>query len=106
MARARLEAQDGFGNRSLLFDCPGCGALHAPRVVAANPTDGRPLWTWNHDLNLPTLQPSVLVTWDRYGEAGTKRICHSCVKDGQIQFLGDCTHEHAGETLDLPEITC
>ncbi|MGC4033677.1 MAG: hypothetical protein QM754_18485 [Tepidisphaeraceae bacterium] len=27
--------------------------------------------------------------------------CHSFVRDGQIEFLGDCTHELAGKTVPL-----
>ena len=30
--------------------------------------------------------------------------CHSYVKDGQIQFLNDCSHVLAGQTVDLPEL--
>jgi hypothetical protein len=30
-------------------------------------------------------------------------VCHSFVTDGRIQFLGDCTHALAGQTVDLPE---
>ena len=30
-------------------------------------------------------------------------ICHSFVTDGRIQFLGDCTHKLAGQTVDLPD---
>ena len=30
-------------------------------------------------------------------------VCHSFVTDGRIQFLGDCTHSLAGQTVDLPE---
>jgi len=31
-------------------------------------------------------------------------ICHSFIRDGKIQFLGDCTHALAGQTVDLPEL--
>ena len=30
--------------------------------------------------------------------------CHSFVTDGRIQFLADCTHPLAGQTVDLPEV--
>ena len=30
-------------------------------------------------------------------------VCHSFVTDGRIQFLADCTHALAGQTVDLPE---
>lgn len=31
-------------------------------------------------------------------------VCHSFVTDGRIQFLSDCTHSLAGQTVDLPEM--
>jgi hypothetical protein len=30
-------------------------------------------------------------------------ICHSFIKDGMIQFLDDCTHALAGQTVPLGE---
>lgn len=30
--------------------------------------------------------------------------CHSFVRDGKIEFLGDCTHEMAGTTIELPDV--
>lgn len=33
----------------------------------------------------------------------TKNVCHSFIKDGKIQFLGDCTHALANQTVDLPD---
>jgi hypothetical protein len=29
--------------------------------------------------------------------------CHSFVKDGWIQFLGDCYHELKGLTVEIPD---
>jgi hypothetical protein len=31
-------------------------------------------------------------------------VCHSFVTDGKIQYLSDCTHAMAGQTVDLLEI--
>jgi hypothetical protein len=28
-------------------------------------------------------------------------VCHSFVREGQIQFLGDCTHAFAGQTVPM-----
>ena len=56
-----------------------------------------PVWTWNGDTEKPTLQPSVK-TWDN------THTCHTWITDGQSIFLDDCTHEFAGQTLDLLEI--
>ena len=30
--------------------------------------------------------------------------CHSFVREGRIEFLGDCTHAMVGQTVDLPDI--
>lgn len=84
---------------SLTFDCPGCGLMHAVNVDRPD----RPRWTWNGDMVRPTFSPSLLVRWT-YGDKREPRVCHSFVRDGRIEFLGDCTHEHAGKTLPLPPV--
>lgn len=55
-----------------------------------------PLWSFNGDLEKPTIEPSILVRGVRDGK---DYRCHSFVKDGQWQFLGDCTHELANRTV-------
>ena len=85
------------------WNCPGC---NEPHVV---PTHGASPWGFNGDLERPTLTPSILChPAGRLNENGSVRqtpLCHSFVRDGRIQFLGDCTHPLAGQTVDLPEIT-
>ena len=81
-------------NQSVLFKCPGCGFLHAIHVKGP----ARPTWTWNGSLDAPTFQPSVAVHWTEHGIA---KVCHSFVTDGRIQFLGDCTHALAGQTVPI-----
>lgn len=96
MAIAQLFHVDP-ANDSVLFECPGCGFLPAVHVKGA----ARPTWTWNGSLTAPTFQPSIAVSWD---EQGVPKICHSFVTDGRIQFLSDCTHALAGQTVPLPEM--
>lgn len=48
---------------------------------------------FNGDTEKPTLSPSLLVR-------GSKR-CHSFVKGGMIQFLADCDHPLANQTVEL-----
>lgn len=84
------------------FDCPGCGE---PHVV---PTTGAKAWGFNGSLDAPTLAPSILVhsvrnPWGPVFDS-TPTVCHSFVRDGRIEFLGDCTHALAGQTVDLPDI--
>lgn len=81
------------GEQWLYLWCPGCGLIHTPIV------DGKGAWTWDGNLEAPTLSPSILVS---YG-AGA-RSCHSFVRNGQWQYLEDCTHELAGQTVDLPPL--
>lgn len=70
--------------------CPACKHGHL--------FDDR--WTFNGDYDKPTFRRSMLVNQD--GKPGHPR-CHSFVTDGKIEFLNDCTHEMAGQTVDLPE---
>lgn len=81
------------------FWCPGCRSTHA---VNSHPTG--PRWTYNGNPDAPTFSPSILVTYQHLGapEEGRDERCHSFVTDGRIQFLGDCTHALAGQTVDLP----
>lgn len=103
------------------FDCPGCGMYHMLPVGEGS----GPRWTWNGCVERPTLQPSILARWDVmsvenrarnqafYAENGrymtrdelpydVHHVCHSFVTEGCIQFLGDCTHALAGQTVPLP----
>lgn len=88
----------------LRMHCPGCGCSHQVPVDTGSPKD----WTWNGSLTAPTLSPSLhvhphLTLDDDDNRVETPR-CHSFVRDGQWQFLGDCTHELAGQTVPVPPI--
>lgn len=85
------------GEPDYYFECPGCKCSHG---VWVKPWNG-PVWGFNGSVDLPTFSPSILV---RFGPGG-KSVCHSFVKEGNIQFLGDCTHELAGKTVPLPEVS-
>jgi hypothetical protein len=78
----------------LTIKCPACDDLHVLHG-----------WNWNGDLELPTLTPSLPVTHKTVEEGKTVHyVCHSYITNGQIQYLSDCTHKMAGQTVDLPEI--
>jgi len=110
----------------LAFWCPGCDEVHAVWVSEGAAGQG-PSWTWNGSAIAPTFQPSILIRSGHYAghyrpgvdecwctfnaaeiAAGrepcdfTCSVCHSFVADGRIQFLGDCTHKLAGQTVPLP----
>lgn len=83
---------------ALLFFCPGCKCAHLVPIVPGRPGFG--VWSWNGSMDAPTFRPSILNGGKSVG-SNIKNVCHSYVTDGQIQFLGDSTHELAGKTVAL-----
>ena len=74
----------------ILMWCPGCDDL--VRLPVAG--DLMPQWKWNFDPRKPTIEPSILEI------TGEKR-CHSFLRDGVWEFLSDCTHEYANQTVPM-----
>lgn len=74
-----------------------------------------PRWDWDGAVENPTFSPSIKVEYDHWVPPSTlenphppnqvkvKDVCHSYIRNGQIQYLGDCTHHLKGVTIDLPE---
>ena len=103
----------------LVFRCPGCNETH---MVTTGDGAG-PRWGYNGNAEAPTFTPSILIRsghyvpgyeagpcWCTYAkehpdedEVFKCSVCHSFVRDGQIQFLNDCTHALAGQTVQLPD---
>lgn len=88
----------------VLFYCPGCEEGH--QIDTAK-------WEFNNDFEKPTFSPSYL-TWldpnpkadpkyDRKGKFRNGFRCHSYIKNGMIEFLSDCSHKLAGQTVKIPE---
>jgi Family of unknown function (DUF6527) len=102
-----LTGTDAHGGTYYLVECPGCGHSHM--------YDSR--WGFNGNLDSPTFSPSYLSKYrhpkgysnDNPAPKGWKgeyveEVCHSFVTDGKIQFLSDCTHKLAGQTVELENI--
>ena len=111
--KGKLRIVDGGG---VGFYCPGCKQYHTIRVTGTQ----HPVWGFNGDYERPTFTPSILIRtghyipghqddcWCKYyaehpdDHSGFKcSVCHSFVTDGKIQYLSDCTHEFAGQTIEL-----
>lgn len=105
----------------MMFFCPGCKCGH---VITVSLKPGEATWHWNGDVDAPTITPSILyqtghnVPGHKQGEscwctynaehpekasAFTCGQCHSYVKEGNIEFLSDCTHELKNQTVPLPD---
>ncbi len=85
-----VKAHGGWG---WMVYCPGCKYSHV--------FDAR--WKFNGNMESPTFSPSLKVTWDYTDNAHPQKVCHSFVRNGEWQFLTDCTHDLAGQTLPMIE---
>ncbi len=94
-------------NGELQFYCEGCQHHHT-----FNHT-----WNFNQDFNHPTIHPSILVrgtepitdeelqlVMDGVKINPKPLVCHSFIKEGKIQYLGDCTHHLKNQTVELQEV--
>lgn len=98
------------------FWCPGCDQPHGFSVA------GDCRWQFDGNMDRPTVAPSILVQGGHYAEghsgecwctynakhpdnpSGFKCLrCHSYIRSGRIQFLNDCSHSLAGQTVELPD---
>lgn len=81
--------------------CPACNSLHDFAIDQAFTNGAR--WTWDGDVQLPTMTPSMNITIGPYGD-GKMNICHYYLSKGKLLFLNDCTHGLSAQTVDLPDI--
>lgn len=78
--------KDGKNGVWILW-CPGCEQLHQ--------LDER--WTKTGTDEKPTFRPSLVTHLDKTNK------CHLFVREGRLQFLGDCWHKLAGQTVEMKE---
>lgn len=83
---------ESSGGKTLLHWCPGCDSWHMVDVEKPNVYNAK--WTWNGDVEKPTLSPSV----------NCVGRCHYFLRDGMLSFCSDSKHALAGKTVPLPEI--
>lgn len=91
---------------ALMVWCPGCeypdedgrmvGGLHMLPVAPP----GKPHWTFDGNLERPTLSPSILTRINR----PEPMRCHSYLRAGVWEFLADCTHQYAGQRVASPPL--
>lgn len=81
-----------------MFYCSGCKYQHTYSVFE----DGSQ-WKFNGDMGKASFIPSLLNRIiDQEGNETSR--CHLFVTDGQIIYCADCTHELAGQTIELSEL--
>lgn len=111
--------RDAVGGH-LRFWCPACDMAHGIRVASPGAPGG---WTWDGNTEAPTFSPSLLVETTRLSPASkiahrawvdagcpssSKPVlvpeplrCHSFVRAGHFEYLGDCTHALAGQRVPM-----
>lgn len=85
----RFDAEDGA--HGYLWWCQGCEALHPVWM-------GQGTRTFDGNLEAPTFTPSIYFP---PGMLGPAVVCHCYIRAGQVEYLPDCTHELAGQTVPL-----
>lgn len=92
--------------RGLWLWCPGCNKAHRPRAATEDGSraDNGPYWDWNGATDETfTIFPSLLCNANAEPDqvaAGHHR-CHSLIRNGRWEFLADCTHALAGQTVPM-----
>ena len=81
--------------------CPACGFEHSFSVdlEGHGRHTGNDVWTFDGDYGNPTFSPSMLSNRDKVDEHHP--LCHSFLEDGAWRFLGDCSHEMAGQSVPM-----
>jgi len=125
MAKAEIvrDAQGVF--YGIRFKCPGCVYMDGSPMWETLPVNwlppgetqesphqqGKAHWGFDGNFDAPTFTPSINTWWggEKYkNEDGTEYTpvplhrCHSFIRAGRIQYLGDCTHALVNQTVDLP----
>lgn len=93
MAKLTVYERTG-GGKAYLFHCPGCRSTHVFYVGCP----GMPSWTFDGNMDKPTFSPSLLCNHTTPGKR-----CHLFLREGVIQFLSDCEHDHSGKTIPLDD---
>lgn len=85
----------------LELNLPGPITTRILPIIIKGSRSGTGCWSWNGSLDTPTIKPSILT---KTYIADVDIICHTWINDGKVIFLDDCSHELAGQTLDLLEV--
>jgi len=85
------------------YKCPACGWHDLPVKVIVKENRS---WEWNGDLEKPTITPSVRHFHNGMPAEGIKPFCcHYYIRNGVFEFLPDCTHDKAGQTIPMTPYT-
>lgn len=87
------------GDNRFTHWCPGCRVVHT--VPVNSPGQIGNAWDYRCENGRPSLAPSL--KHSGYTVHGPCE-CHYFITNGTIQYLSDCNHKYAGQTIELPDI--
>lgn len=87
--------------KGYLFWCPGCQQPHRLDIRDSDNVT-HPSWVLDGSLEKPTFSPSYLVNMEEGPKHPAVR-CHLFIRNGQIEFLDDCTHGLKGKTVPMED---
>lgn len=79
------------------LNIPGPTGILTLPVILKGTREGTNCWSWNGDVDSPTIKPSVKTE-------GHDFLCHSWINDGQAIFLDDCSHDLRNSTVALLDV--
>ncbi len=105
LGRTHHDARHDYGGH-LAHWCPACKELH--EIAVDRPFRNGARWTWDGNGAAPSFSPSMNIRVGPYPQSSKKAghvdVCHYFVRAGRIEYLGDCTHVMAGQTVDMPDL--
>ena len=93
----KVDVTDHDGVKYVRYHCPGCKHDHSV------PADR---WSFSGDVEKPTLSPSVrhFIPADGKHFPVERTICHYFIREGFIEYCGDCEHNLRNQRVELPEM--
>jgi hypothetical protein len=74
---------------SFWFLCPGC---QEARRFTVRTDGGSPSWTFDGNVKIPSFSPSLRIYTTDPETKEQATLCHLFVRNGQIEYCGDCPH--------------
>jgi hypothetical protein len=95
-----IQTDDGMNYTMFTFICPGCKELGGSglHMLPVNTSLKSPSWTWDGNLEAPTLNPSIMTN------RGTDDQCHSFLEAGVFRFLKDSKYSMKGTRVEMPNL--
>ena len=84
------------GETRIVWRCPACKCSHGV------PIDGARKWDFNGNMESPSLSPSILISYGGANPPDRSNICHCFIRNGNIEYCSDCSHDLAGKTVEIP----